>query len=44
VRRLFRNINAAGRHVGSFRRMLSLGPWTLYVARYRPGNVEEETP
>lgn len=41
VQRLFRNVNARGRHVGSFRRLLSLGPWTIYAARYRPGNVEE---
>ena len=42
VQRLFRNVNAAGRHVGSCRRLLALGPFTIYMARYRPGNVKED--
>jgi hypothetical protein len=42
VHRVFRNINAAGRHVGSFRKLVSVGPWTLHLTRYRPGNVEDE--
>lgn len=42
LRRVFRNINARGRHVGSFRKLVSVGPWTLHLTRYRPGNVEDE--
>lgn len=38
---LFRHRNARGRHIAGFRRLLSVGPWTLYVARYAPGNVED---
>lgn len=41
ARELFRRVNARARHVSSFRRLVALGPWTLYVARYRPGNIEE---
>jgi hypothetical protein len=40
-RRIFRNINARARHVGSFRKLVSVGPWTLHLTRYRPGNIEE---
>lgn len=42
LRRVFRNVNARGRHVASFRKLVSLGPWTLHLTRYRPGNVEED--
>lgn len=42
LRRVFRNINARGRHVGSFRKLISVGPWTLHLTRYRPGTVEDE--
>lgn len=41
LHRIFRNVNARGRHVGSFRKLVSVGPWTLHLTRYRPGNVEE---
>lgn len=44
ARELFRGVNARGRHVGTLRRLAALGPWTLYAARYRPGNVDEEAP
>ena len=39
--RVFRSVNLAGRHVTSFRRLAALGPWSWYVARYAPGNVDE---
>ncbi|MFB9187417.1 hypothetical protein ACFFX1_55615 [Dactylosporangium sucinum] len=42
AREMLRWVNAAGRHVATFRRLVAFGPWTLYVARYRPGNVTEE--
>lgn len=42
ARELFRGVNARGRHVGTLRRLAAFGPWTIYVARYRPGNVKEE--
>ncbi len=41
VARLFRRRNARGRHIATFRRVIAVGPWTLYLARYRPGHVEE---
>lgn len=41
VQRLFRRVNAAGRYMDSFRRLVALGPWTLYVARYRAGRVDD---
>jgi hypothetical protein len=43
ARELLRWVNARGRHVATMRRLLSLGPFTIYMARYRPGNVEEES-
>lgn len=42
ARELFRWVNARGRHAATFRRLLAVGPFTLYVARYRPGNIAEE--
>lgn len=44
AQKLFRWVNAAGRHVSTFRRLFSVGPFTVYVGRYRPGHVEEEAP
>lgn len=37
---LLRDPNLAGAHVATFRRLLRIGPFGLYVMRYRPGNTE----
>ncbi|MGI5247549.1 hypothetical protein [Dactylosporangium sp. CA-139066] len=42
ARELMRWVDAAGRHMGTFRRLFSFGPWAVYVGRYRPGQVDEE--
>ncbi|MER7280540.1 hypothetical protein ABT369_39485 [Dactylosporangium sp. NPDC000244] len=42
ARELFRWVNAAGRHMSTFRRLFSIGPFVVYVGRYRPGQVDEE--
>lgn len=37
ARKLFRNVDTRGRHVSTFRRLLAVGPFTFYVAKYQPG-------
>lgn len=34
--------NAGGRHPDTIRRLFAVGPWTVYVMRYRPGMVPED--
>ncbi|GGM52538.1 hypothetical protein ACFFX1_55545 [Dactylosporangium sucinum] len=41
AQQLFRWVNAAGRHVSTFRRLFAIGPFTVYVARYKPGHVDD---
>ncbi len=41
VAALFRKRNARGRHLSTFRRVVAIGPWPLYAARYRPGHVDK---
>jgi hypothetical protein len=35
-------VNARGRHASEIRRVFALGPFTVYVMRYAPGNVPEK--
>jgi len=34
--------NARARHADTIRRLFAVGPWTVYVMRYRPGLVDED--
>jgi hypothetical protein len=38
---VYRHINVQGGHAATHRRLARLGPWGLYVVRYRPGHVED---
>lgn len=41
VDRLLRSRDVAGAHVFSVTRLLRIGPWSLMVFRYRPGQVDD---
>lgn len=35
---LFRHTHVAGGHASTYRRLLRIGPWSIGVIRYRPGD------
>lgn len=39
---VFRRVNVQGRHIASIRRLVAVGPWTVYLGRYAPGHIETE--
>lgn len=39
--RLFRTVDVRGGHAATLRRLLRVGPFGLYVLRYRPGLVDQ---
>lgn len=42
---LFRTVNTGtGRRLATFRRLLAIGPWTIYLGRYRPGTIDTDAP
>jgi hypothetical protein len=41
---VFRHVNVAGGHVKTLRKVVRVGPWSLLLIRYAPGNVEDREP
>lgn len=38
---VFQQVNVAGGHAESLRKLARVGPWSLLLVRYAPGHVEE---
>lgn len=41
--RILRVRNIAGGHVAGFYRMVRIGPFGIYLMRYQPGHVDEDS-
>lgn len=41
---VLRVVNVAGGHAKTLRKLLRLGPWSVWVIRYAPDHVEEREP